>query len=652
MAHLEGNDFLIRPSEVSETHLRFEVTLAPRPGQEDASRDESELDVEVVVTPDGRTERKIPVKLKPVKPVSLEFPLREIDLWEEYKKALDPNALTGYVVPEYKWWEQWPSGKAKITHLSGVKVVEWDEPLERGTELRIDFPRLEPRQQMAPSVDKDHQLVLYVEGPSPALEDQQKTEGNGGTDDPPLRRSGDIQGNILAGFNKDHQVFLFLGFGDAEPAREWVRQLTPSEQPDGDRSPGKITMTADVTTFKEKLRRGRAGKDPEAEYITAVWTNLSFTFPGIKKLQPELAAHLESPAPFEALREGAANREIFLKEGESNPKRWVLTDDDGDVDALLTIAGDDPDELAKAVTEHVERAARCGVTVRYQQRGDALPDPMQGREHFGFKDGVSQPGVEGYSRPAGPGSDQDADHPGSRIVPRKHFLLAPDDDKLGWMADGSFQAFVRFTQDVDKWSRQVRYRAQNLPLSDVMSPELLAAKLVGRWPSGTPISLAPRRDDRPEVSAGDNHFTFAGDDDGKRCPEFAHIRTQNPRIGAKDDEHRILRRGIPFGPVYDPAEGADGSYGQYDSRERGLCFNAFVANLEEQFESLYKRAFADAPDPVAGDKGGSYQLHLPDDGETMNVRDLDLRGYVANTLTLYAFAPSLNGLKKLGEAQS
>jgi deferrochelatase/peroxidase EfeB len=249
-------------------------------------------------------------------------------------------------------------------------------------------------------------------------------------------------------------VFLFLEFGDAELAREWVRQLTPSGDSGDAGPPGTITMTAEVTDFKEKLRKGRVKvgkKDPEAEYITAVWTNVSFTFPGIEKLQPELAEHLESLERFEAFRQGAARREIFDQEGESNPGRWVLT---GGVDALLTIAADDPDELAQAVTEQVERAARCGVTVRYQQRGDALPGSMHGREHFGFKDGVSQPGIGDYSRPAGSGSDEDADHPGSKIVPREHFLFAPDDDKLGWMADGSFQAFVRFTQDVGKWSTQ------------------------------------------------------------------------------------------------------------------------------------------------------------------------------------------------------
>jgi hypothetical protein len=37
----------------------------------------------------------------------------------------------------------------------------------------------------------------------------------------------DIQGNILAGFNKDFQALLFLHFSDAAGAREWLKTITP-----------------------------------------------------------------------------------------------------------------------------------------------------------------------------------------------------------------------------------------------------------------------------------------------------------------------------------------------------------------------------------------------------------------------------------------
>ena len=55
-----------------------------------------------------------------------------------------------------------------------------------------------------------------------------------------------------------------------------------------------------------------------------------------------------------------------------------------------------------------------------------------------------------------------------------------------WMQDGSFQVFRRLAQDVPGWWAQVIARAQSLPASDGLTADQLAAKLVGRWRSGTP----------------------------------------------------------------------------------------------------------------------------------------------------------------------
>lgn len=37
----------------------------------------------------------------------------------------------------------------------------------------------------------------------------------------------DIQGNIVPGFNKDHQHFLFYRFRDSGAARQWVAAVAP-----------------------------------------------------------------------------------------------------------------------------------------------------------------------------------------------------------------------------------------------------------------------------------------------------------------------------------------------------------------------------------------------------------------------------------------
>ena len=60
---------------------------------------------------------------------------------------------------------------------------------------------------------------------------------------------------------------------------------------------------------------------------------------------------------------------------------------------------------------------------------------------------------------------------------------------------------------------------------------LLGAKMVGRWPSGAPLALAPEHDD-PDAgrrSAPQQRLPVPGDDDrGFRCPAGAHMPARQP----------------------------------------------------------------------------------------------------------------------------
>ena len=116
----------------------------------------------------------------------------------------------------------------------------------------------------------------------------------------------------------------------------------------------------------------------------------------------------------------------------------------------------------------------------------------------------------------------------------------------------------------------------------------LAAKIVGRWPDGTPLSVSP---DHPDTAiSGDpariNDFSYAGDPHGLRCPAGAHIRRANPRdsIGFFDgrlsNRHRIVRRGRAYGRPLPPGVLED------DGEERGLIFVCFQADIWRQFETI------------------------------------------------------------------
>src|SRR5260370_12840715 len=91
-----------------------------------------------------------------------------------------------------------------------------------------------------------------------------------------------------------------------------------------------------------------------------------------------------------------------------------------------------------------------------------------------------------------------------------------------------------------------------------IDPELLAAKICGRWRNGVPLALSPESDNPAGWIAADqmNNFEYvnadgSGDPKGLRCPVGAHMRRINPRgqplagqghNGGSDNNHRLIRR--------------------------------------------------------------------------------------------------------------
>jgi deferrochelatase/peroxidase EfeB len=99
----------------------------------------------------------------------------------------------------------------------------------------------------------------------------------------------------------------------------------------------------------------------------------------------------------------------------------------------------------------------------------------------------------------------------------------------------------------------------------------LAAKMVGRWPSGAPLELSPDQDD-PSLADSDTYGFYekgAHDENdrlGRRVPLGSHTRRSNPRDSLEPGPggegrltreeslrvtrlHRMIRRGRPYGPA-------------------------------------------------------------------------------------------------------
>jgi Dyp-type peroxidase family len=217
------------------------------------------------------------------------------------------------------------------------------------------------------------------------------------------------------------------------------------------------------------------------------------------------------------------------------------------------------------------------------------------------------------------------------------------------MRDGSFQLFLRLTQNVAGWWEAMdRLRAKY--------GVDIAAKVIGREQDGRPLAPGGGGEDL-------NDFTYEGDQEGEHTPRFAHIRRANPRDDKvyNDRSHRLLRRGIPFGPF-----AANQEQARARDEERGLLLNAFMASLEDQFEVVMRRwagnsgelpvipgrggpeaKVSDGPDPLIGANPHPCTLRLQGGGKD----ELALGRFVHTSGAVYAFAPSISTLRRLGRKE-
>ena len=136
-----------------------------------------------------------------------------------------------------------------------------------------------------------------------------------------------------------------------------------------------------------------------------------------------------------------------------------------------------------------ERAWRAqeeipGVELVWRQECYQLPT---GRTSFGFKDGIGQPAVEGSGRPSS--------NPRERPIKAGEIVLGYPDETgelppmptpavLG--RNGTYVVFRKLHTKVAAYRQYLHDRAANRA-----DEALLGAKMVGRWPSGAPLALAP-----------------------------------------------------------------------------------------------------------------------------------------------------------------
>jgi Dyp-type peroxidase family len=287
-----------------------------------------------------------------------------------------------------------------------------------------------------------------------------------------------------------------------------------------------------------------------------------------------------------------------------NPEKWQWGNAAEPVDAVAMLYAKNDAELQERSAELEKLFDKYGIA----RRGENVGLADDGREHFGFADGLAQPFIRGSGRRRQPGDDKIAT--GELVlgytnaygkitsVPsakrrrgtREHPFLLPGNERVGFGYNGTYLVMRKLRQDVASFWQYCWDAALAEQAADVVEgAKLIAARFVGRWPNGVPLVEAPDAERPP--SAGLNDFRFRErDPDGVRCPFGAHVRRTNPRDMFGDDAneglrdanlHRIVRRGRAYGPkLAGPMPRTD------DGVERGLYFVALNANLRRQFEFI------------------------------------------------------------------
>jgi Dyp-type peroxidase family len=345
----------------------------------------------------------------------------------------------------------------------------------------------------------------------------------------------------------------------------------------------------------------------------------------------------------------AARAETLGDVGENSPANWEKPFGSPEVHIALAAMAPSADRLQSVLERARARYKVPGVEVIYRLDCHVLDTE---REPFGFRDGISQPAIEGSGIPG--------TNPKERSLKAGEFVFGyPDEtgslpptlqpETLG--RNGTYVVFRKLHQRVAAFRQYLHANASNPD-----EEELLAAKMMGRWRSGAPLVLCPERDD-PELGADpqrNDNFLYGADDDvrGFKCPLGSHARRMNPRdrlaVG-NVNLHRMIRRGTTYGPPLPEGVRED------DGADRGIVFVFIGAHITRQFEFVQTQwinqgLFIDATaekDPICGPNDGTSIFTVPEQPIRRRLRGLPQ--FVVTRGGEYCFMPGLKALQWLAD---
>ena len=379
--------------------------------------------------------------------------------------------------------------------------------------------------------------------------------------------------------------------------------------------------------------------------LDARWVTVALTWNGLRALGVAEGSLATFPEEFQ---QGMAARATILgTTGANDPSHWVGGLASPDLHAIAILFARDVVERERCRQEHSRYLSRSeGVEVLSSLDLEAIPPYDSVREHFGYRDRLSQPVIAGTGVEPTPGS-------GPPIEAGEFFLGYPDEEGSPHelpqpeilSRNGSYLAYLRMQEHVGAFRAFLQEHGETSE-----EQELIAAKLMGRWRSGAPLVLAPEKDD-PQLGADPqrtNDFTYANmDPHGYGCPLGAHIRRMNPRdTAANMQRHKMIRRGGTYGPPL--PEGAP-----EDGKERGIAAFIGCASLVRQFE-FAMNVWANDPnfhelgnqrDPIFGTQDGTFDMTIPK--RPIRKKITGLPAFTTIRGGAYFFLPGIKALRYL-----
>jgi hypothetical protein len=350
---------------------------------------------------------------------------------------------------------------------------------------------------------------------------------------------------------------VFLRIDNVINFKRWLRGFSP-----------RIATLGEVIAFNRlfKSMRRRLGAEPP---LRVTWINVGITFHGLQLLRNDVNLFTDR-----AFRDGLRARSPQLGDptnaaAEGHPNNWLVLDGplagaaaNTVAHVMFIVAGDDQNDVNSVVNE-IQAAAGpngampvgfVGSPNQGHEDGQNLPDGLGGHEHFGFLDGVSQPGVRGrlsddphdvLTVRQNP-NNRDQGKPGQELLWPGEFVFGypggpRNPDGKGdpftepgsisaagppWANDGSFLVFRRLRQKVSLFHTFLRDQRDALQAGGApaaVTGDLVGGRLVGRWRSGAPVL----RTRNPNAALNDQDNSALADDD---CANNNFERSYSGRV--------------------------------------------------------------------------------------------------------------------------